>query len=214
MAARNHFRKDARTGRFAAGISPEKREAVVRSAQNYGVSLPKAAKRGGVDLSTALRLKGGRLSSRQIQRLVFDSVKYNVVKPIARKIGASGRNVTSREVIVEAKAAGLERGLSKGLVSKALDELAKEGIDIPRPKEYDVAMRLRGKREAAFAIIDSLIVRIRKANPGMRDAKIIEEINGLLPEEEKPLDYFAFRKRITVLKNSGRISQRKRAYGK
>jgi hypothetical protein len=200
---RKHFRKDQRTGRFAKGIREKKRRAIKRQAQDYDIPLTRVAKERSVSLETVLRHKGGRLTQRQIQQHNFEALK-KALGPVITHFVDAGQLVTVRGVVDYLKQAhGVE--LSRTLVSKALIALEKEGIEIPRPREHDVAMRAKARREARFAEIDAGIIALRKKFPQMRDQDLARELG---------IEYWTLRKRITALKKAGKLPGKRRGYKK
>ncbi len=200
---RKHLRKDPKTGRFAKGLREKKRRAIKRQAGDYNVPLTRIAKERNVSLETVLRHKGGRLTQRLIHQQNFEFLKKGLKPAISRFVN-DGQLVTVKGVIGYLKQAyGVE--VSRTLISKALIALEREGVEVPRPKEHDVAMRRKAQREARFAETDARIIAFRKKFPEMRDQGLAKELG---------IEYWRLRKRVTALKKAGKLSGQRRGYKK
>jgi DNA-binding Lrp family transcriptional regulator len=201
----------SKKGRFVSALPKEKEELIKSLIKDPTVSIPEIARRAGVSPDAVLARRGARLSVRQAQEQYFKILKKDYVFPVVKEMTLSARVVSVSEVLrkLEEKYKGK---FSKTLVSRAIEEIAKDGLQFVRPREYYEALALAKRKNEAWKQVDDLIVQFRtKAPKDWRDEQIVAEINEHLPEGKK-IGYNTFRKRITVLKKQGLLQKTKRGY--
>jgi len=205
---RRNVTKAAR-GRFASALPAQKEEEILSLIKNPALSLPEIAHKTGVSLETVLRRKGERVSMSGAQQQYFQILKKEYVLPVVREM-ALNMQIVSTAGVLRVLSKTHHGQFSKTLVSRAIDQLAAEGLKFERPREYHEALLLAEKKRAEWKEVDELIVQFRKKAPELRDQQLVDAINGILIN--KKISYNTLRKRITFLKKRKLLSSARRGY--
>ena len=172
--------------------------------------MAKIASELGLSIDTVVRRKGSRLSHRDAQKLYFEILKKEYVKPIVKLLALREEVVTVKKVqeLLSKKYGGPS---SRTLVSRAIEQLAQGGMVFSRPREYAQAKTRAAKLNTKWKKVDSLIVEMRKSFSDLRDEQLVEKINAKLPKGQT-INYNTLRRRITSLKKVGRLPNQRRGY--
>ena len=200
----------AARGRFASAMSLEKEQQIRSLINDRKLTLPEVAQKTGVSLESILRRKGLRASVREAQAQYYQILKKDYVLPLVRELALSAKTVTVARVLRELSIK-YKGEFSKTLVSRAIEEIAKEGMRFERSREYYEAKAVAEKKRAQWKKVDDLIILLRLRFPDWRDEQIVAEINEHLDRQQK-IGYNTLRKRITFLKKEGKLSKVRRGY--
>jgi len=203
--------KQAALGRFESTLSVQKEEQIRNLLTDSSLTLPQIAKKAGVSLDTILKRKGARTSVREAQIKYFQILKKEYVLPIVKEMAFGLRVVSAAEVlrILSQKYRGK---FSRDLVSKAIEELAAEGLKFERPREYYEALELAKRKNSEWKEVDELILQFRKKAPEFGLEQMLEGINGVLVG--KKISHNSLRSRITYLYHKKVLPRAKRKRGK